>query len=97
MSVVGKSTCSGFKTGLYISYHGGNVVRYIRQRGYFMKDGQNSGYFDNKYMTILQIEQILHNFEHQKIANFFNHEQVNFRVTLFKDHDSTVLRVGIIE
>ena len=27
MSVVGKSTCSGLKTGLYISYPGGNAVR----------------------------------------------------------------------
>ncbi len=71
MSVVGKLTCSGFKTGLYISYHGGNAVRHIKQRGYFMKDGRISGYFYTKYMTILQIEQILHNFE-----------QVNFRVTL---------------
>ncbi len=35
-----------------------------------MKDGQISGYFETKYMTILQIEQILHNFEDQKIANF---------------------------
>ncbi len=41
MSVVGKSTCSGFKTGLYISYHGENVVRYIKQRGYFMKRCSN--------------------------------------------------------
>ena len=63
MSVVGKSTCSGFKTGLYISYHGDNVVRYIKQRGYFMRDGWISGYFDTKYMTALRIEQILHNFE----------------------------------
>ncbi len=50
---------------------------YIRQRGYFMKDG-----FDTKYITIRWIEQILHHFEDQKIANFFNLEQVNFRVTL---------------
>ncbi len=33
-------------------------------------------------MTVLQIEQILHNFEDQKIANFFYLEQVDFRVTL---------------
>ena len=84
MSVVGKSTCSGFKTGLYISYHGGNAVRYIKQRGYFMKDGRISGYFDTKYMTVLRIEQILHNFEDQKFANFLNLEQVYFRVTLVK-------------
>ena len=57
MSVVGKSTCLGFKTGLYISYHGGNAVWYIKQRGYFMKDARISGYFDTKYMTVLRIEQ----------------------------------------
>ncbi len=63
MSVVGKSTCSGFKTGLHISYHGGNAVRYIKQRGYFMKDARIYGYFDPKYMTVLRIEQT------QKIAH----------------------------
>ena len=50
-----------------------------------MKDGQISGYFDTKYMTVRPIEQIermLLNFEDQKIANFLNLEQVNFRVTL---------------
>ncbi len=82
MSVVGKSTCSGFKTGFYISYHGGNAVRYIKERGSFLKDGRISEYFDTKYMTVLQIEQILHNFEDQKFANFLNLERVNFRVTL---------------
>ena len=82
MSVVGKSTCSGFKTGLYIlSYHGEKTVGYIKKRGYFLKDGRISGYFDTSYMTDLQIEQILHNFEDQKIA-FFYLEQVDFCVTL---------------
>ncbi len=47
-----------------------------------MKDGRIAGYFDTKYMTIPRIEQILHNFKDQKFANFFNREQVNFRVTL---------------
>ena len=70
MSVVGKSTCSGFKIGLYISYHGGNAVRYIKQRGYFMKNARISDYFDTKYMTVRRTEQILHNFEDQKFANF---------------------------
>ena len=70
MSVVGKSTCSGFKSGLYISYHGGNAVWYIKQRVFFMIDGRISGYFDTKYMKVLQIEQTLHNyFEYQKTAN----------------------------
>ncbi len=63
MSVVGKSTCSGFKTGLYTSYHGKNAIRYIKKRVYFIKDGRISGYFDTKYMSLLRIEQILHNFE----------------------------------
>ncbi len=39
-------------------------------------------YIDTKYMTVLRTEQILHNFEDQKFANFFNLEQVNFCVTL---------------
>ncbi len=81
MSVVGKSTCSGFKTGLYISCNGGKAVRYIKKRGCFMKQGRISGYFDTKYVTVLQIEQILHNFECQKIGNFSNLEQVNFCMT----------------
>ncbi len=84
MSVVGKSTCSGFKTGLFICYHGGNAVRYIKQRDYFLKDARIPGYIDTKYMTVPRIEQILHNFEDQKFANFFNLEQVNFRVTLVR-------------
>ena len=46
-----------------------------------MKDARITGYFDTKYMTVLQIEQILHNFGDQKFADFFNLEQVNFRVT----------------
>ncbi len=33
-------------------------------------------------MAVLRIEQILHNFEDQKFANFFNLKQINFRVTL---------------
>ena len=70
MSVVGKSTCSGFKTGLYVSYHGANAVGYIKERSYFLRDGQISGHFDTEFMSILQIEQISHNFEDQKMANF---------------------------
>ena len=62
MSVVGKSTCSGFKTGLHISYHGGKVVRCINQRGFFLNDGRITDYFDTKYMTVLRIEQILYKF-----------------------------------
>ncbi len=40
-----------------------------------MKDSRISGYFDTKYMTVLWLEQILHNFEDRKIANFFNLKQ----------------------
>ena len=47
-----------------------------------MKNARISGYFDTKYMTVLRIENKLHNFEDQKFANFFNLEQVNFCVTL---------------
>ena len=51
--IAGKSTCSGFKTGLFISYHFGNAVRYIKLRGYSIKDSRKSDYFDTKYMTVL--------------------------------------------
>ena len=47
-----------------------------------MKDCRIPGYFDTKYIAVLWIEHILHNFEDQKIANLFNLEWVNFRVTL---------------
>ena len=47
-----------------------------------MKDARISGHFDTKYMIVLRMEQILHNFEDQKFANLLNLEQVNFRVTL---------------
>ena len=55
-----------------------------------MKDDRISCYFDTKYMTILRIEQILHNFEDQKIADFFNLEQVNF------SHDTRQLRPKLV-
>ncbi len=38
--------------------------------------------FPNNYMAVLRKEQILQNFEDQKISNFFNLEQVNFCLTL---------------
>ena len=47
-----------------------------------MKDARISHYFDTKYMTVLRIGQILHNFEDQKFANSFNLQQINFRATL---------------
>ena len=94
MSVVGKSTCSGFKTGLDISYHDGNDVKYIKQRGNFIKDARISGYFDTKYTTVLRIEQILHNFEDQKFANFFNLKQVNFRMTFYLMNDKAIIWVN---
>ena len=71
MSVVRKSTCSGFKTGFYIYCHGGNAFGYIKQKSYFLKDGRISGYFDAKHMTVFRIEPILHNFEDQKNRSIF--------------------------
>ena len=82
MSVVGKLTCSGLKTWLYITYHARNDVRYIKEGSYFMKDGRISSNFDTKSMAILQIEFFLHNFEDRKSAKFFNLKQVNFHMTL---------------
>ena len=92
MGAVGKSTCSRLKTGLNISYRDGNTIRYIKHRGYFIKDGRISDYFDTKYVTVLRIEQLLHNFEDQKIANFLNLEQVNFCVTLINyEYNKTLI------
>ena len=71
------------QTGLYITYYGGNAVRYIKQRSYFLKCGRISSYFDIRYTTVLQIEKQMHIFEDQKIANFLNFELVNFPVILF--------------
>ncbi len=64
MNVVGKSTYSEFKTGLYLFYHhdGENAVRYIKQRTYVLTDGQITGYVDTKHIMYMT-EPILHNFE----------------------------------
>ncbi len=82
MSVVGKSTCSGLKPWMYISYHGGNVAS-VSNREFILRNMvEFLVIFDTKHMIFLRIEQLLHNFEDQKIANFFNIEQINFRMTL---------------
>ena len=47
-----------------------------------MKDAWISCYLYTKYLNVLWIEQILHNFEDQKFDNYFNPEQVDFHVTL---------------
>ncbi len=47
-----------------------------------MKDAWISCYLDTKYLTVLKIEKILHNFEDQKFDSLFNLEQVDFHVAL---------------
>ncbi len=87
MSVVQKSTCSGFKTKLYISYHSGNALRYInlfsalaRRCLSGCRDGGISDYFDTIYLTV---QNKIYTILKTKKCNFFkNLEQVNFRVTL---------------
>ena len=64
------------------SKHGSTYPIMVEEEELFPEDGRISGYFDTKYIAVLQIEQLLHNFNNQKNANFFNLEQVNFRVTL---------------
>ena len=59
----------------------------IKEKGYFMEDGRISGYFDTKYMTILPIEQILHNFEDQIFFLTQNRSiQVFFLLLLLRSH-----------
>ncbi len=36
----------------------GNAVRYVIQRGYFLKEGRISDYYNTKYMTVLRVEQV---------------------------------------
>ncbi len=78
MSVAGRSTCSGFKTLLYISYHGKSPVKYIKERNYFLKDGWIPGYFDTTNFTQNFEELTIANFFFFLIFNFFNLKQVNF-------------------
>ncbi len=40
-----------------------------------------SGYFDTKFITMVQIEEILRKFEEPKIAKILNREEVYFLVT----------------
>ncbi len=40
----------GSKQGCFV--YGGKTVKYIKQRGYFMKDGPISGYFDIEYYIL---------------------------------------------
>ncbi len=82
MSVVGISTCSGFKTGLYISYHMMGMLSGISNRGVFSWNILEFLVILISNIWLLRIEQILHNFEDQKFAKVFNLRQVNIPVTL---------------
>ena len=48
---------------------------------FFLNGCRISGYFDTKFTAVVLIEPILHTFEDQKVAHFFNPEEVNFLVT----------------
>ena len=54
------------------SKHGSTYPIMVEEEELFPEDGRISGYFDTKYIAVLQIEQLLHNFNNQKNANFFN-------------------------
>ncbi len=51
MSVVGNSTCSGFKIGLYIFNHGGNAVKCTNQGNSFLKSGRIPDYFGTNFTS----------------------------------------------
>ncbi len=82
MSVVKNQPFLGSKQGCTYPTMEGMLSGISNRGGNFMKDAWISGYFDTKYMTVLRIEQIFHNFEDQHFANFSNLEQVNFCMTL---------------
>ena len=54
----------------------------ISNRGIFFHERCSNFWLFWYQMTVLRREQILHNFEDRKFANFFNLEQGNFRMTL---------------
>ncbi len=63
-----------------------SVTFYIVIPEYYLEDGR---YFDTKYMKVLQIKEILPNFEDQKIANF-----LMLNRSIFVWHLTSVIHCG---
>ncbi len=59
-----------------MNYHRETTIQPINKRMYFLISCRISDYFDTKFTTIVQIEPILQQSEHQKIGNILNLEQV---------------------
>ncbi len=72
MSVVGKSTCSGFKIGLPMFNRGGHAVKFVNQMNYFLKLSD----FWSFWYQIYNIDSSSNRtsatkqFEHWRIVNF---------------------------
>ncbi len=60
------------------------ALEYINLISYFLDSWQISCYFDTKFTTVAQIEQILWKFKDPKIAKILNLEEVYFLVTRVK-------------
>ncbi len=60
---------------------GEKALKYLNQKSYFLNGQGISCYFDTKYTTVVQIEQILQKFKYPKIAKILNPEEVYFLVT----------------
>ncbi len=58
--------------------HGECTVQAINNRVHFLNSCRISGYFDTKFTTIAQIEQILQESEDLKIDNILSLERVYF-------------------
>ena len=69
--VMKKQTSSGFIIGLYITLFGEKALEYINQESYFLNDWRIPCYFDTKFTTVVQIEQILWRFKSQKLPKFW--------------------------
>ncbi len=61
-----------------------NHVKFTEQGNYFLESDRISDYFGTKYTIAVHKELALWNFEDEKIGDFFNLEQVHFRMTLIK-------------
>ena len=60
--------------------HGESTLQAINKRVHFLNSCRIFGYFDTKFTTIAQIEQILQESKDPKIDNILNLKQVYFLV-----------------
>ncbi len=64
-----------------MTYYGEIALKPIFQEGYFLNSWWISSYFDTKFTTVVQIEEISCKFEDPKFAQILNLKEVYFLET----------------